>query len=202
MKLTFRIVGADRDSGEDVQFVVEAHDEVEAETIAWRRNVLVHTVSLLRKVPTSAQAPPTPVPPRIERRADTTRPSPTSARLPAEEPAKQCPACKEWIHNRATKCPHCRSKQPPPPVGAGTLAVVIVVAVVFIVICSGILNSSSHTSSSDPAANPYFSSDEERLEWRSRNRLPMTDEDVKYEQRKIIEAMQKLKASEQKVGRD
>lgn len=39
---------------------------------------------------------------------------------------KQCPKCKELIDEAATKCPHCRSKQPP-PVWASTLAVMIVI---------------------------------------------------------------------------
>ena len=39
---------------------------------------------------------------------------------------KQCPNCKEWIDKRASRCPHCRSKQPE-PLWATIPAVIIVV---------------------------------------------------------------------------
>lgn len=48
MKLKFQIVGADRHTGEDVEIVVDALDELDAERIAKRRNLLVSRVSLLR----------------------------------------------------------------------------------------------------------------------------------------------------------
>jgi len=44
----FRVVGADRKTGEDVEFFVEARDEVDAETIANRRNIMVSDVALVR----------------------------------------------------------------------------------------------------------------------------------------------------------
>lgn len=46
-------------------------------------------------------------------------------RRAAKPGRKQCPKCKEWIDKNATKCPHCRSKQPT-PAWATVLAVVIV----------------------------------------------------------------------------
>lgn len=75
-------------------------------------------------------------------------------------------------------------------------------AFLFVVVCSGALLGCSNSSSpSDRSGSYHFSSDEERLEWRSKNKLPMTDEDVKYEQRKIIEQDMKRRASERSVGR-
>ena len=46
--MNFQIVGADRETGEDVEIVVDARDEVDAETIANRRNIIVSSVVLLR----------------------------------------------------------------------------------------------------------------------------------------------------------
>lgn len=46
-------------------------------------------------------------------------------RRAAKPGRKQCPKCKEWIDKNATRCPHCRSKQPT-PAWATVLAVVIV----------------------------------------------------------------------------
>ncbi len=52
-----------------------------------------------------------------------------------------------------------------------------------------------------PATTSPFANDDERLEWRSRNRLPMTDEDVKYQQRKIVEAERLFEQSQRRSGR-
>ena len=38
--------------------------------------------------------------------------------------------------------------------------------------------------------------DDQRLEWRSQNNLPPTDEDIRYEQQKILKAAQQIKDSE------
>jgi len=40
----------------------------------------------------------------------------------------------------------------------------------------------------------------ERLKWRSQNHVPMNDEDVRYEQNKLMEATEKIKASQYTVG--
>ncbi|HUU84136.1 MAG TPA: hypothetical protein VM243_11595, partial [Phycisphaerae bacterium] len=65
-----------------------------------------------------------------------------------------CPACKEWIHGSATKCPHCRAHQPPP---ASTYAIVAVIVVVIFLMCilSAILSPTSRTSSSYSTTSPY-----------------------------------------------
>jgi len=71
-------------------------------------------------------------------------------------------------------------------------------------VCSGLFTGSSSSSShsyTPSSPNPSFSSDKERLEWRSQNHLPMSDEDVKYEQSKIIDAYNKVKDSESPIGR-
>jgi len=44
----FQVVGADRETGEDVEIIVDARDEVDAETIASRRNIMVSSVVLVR----------------------------------------------------------------------------------------------------------------------------------------------------------
>lgn len=92
--MKFQIVGADRETGEDVEIVVDARDEVDAETIANRRNIIVSSVVLVRSLPPEPQQSPS---------------------IGAKTNVKQCPKCKEWINKGATKCPHCRSTQPVPP---------------------------------------------------------------------------------------
>ena len=56
--MKFRIVGADRETGEDVEIVVDARDEVAAETIANRRNIMVSSVVLVRSLPAETQQSP------------------------------------------------------------------------------------------------------------------------------------------------
>jgi hypothetical protein len=46
--MKFQIVGADHQTGEDVEIIVEANDEVAAESLASRRNIMVSQVSLVR----------------------------------------------------------------------------------------------------------------------------------------------------------
>lgn len=93
--MKFRILGADRQTGEDIEIIIEARDEVDAATIAGRRNVLVNEVSVYKEPRTPA-------------------PAKAAVKQPARQ-VKQCPKCKEWINKGATKCPHCRSQQPAPP---------------------------------------------------------------------------------------
>lgn len=56
--MKFRIVGADRQTGEDIEIVVDARDEVDAETIASRRNIMVSSVVLVRSLPREPQQSP------------------------------------------------------------------------------------------------------------------------------------------------
>jgi hypothetical protein len=60
--MKYQIVGADRQTGEDVEIIVEANDEVTAESLASRRNIMVSRVSMVRlsqpPVVTRAVAPP------------------------------------------------------------------------------------------------------------------------------------------------
>lgn len=85
---------------------------------------------------------------------------------------------------------------------AGTaLVMVVVVILLFITMArSNREPSEPETSRHDsPSPSEYFGSDEERLEWRSKNRLPMTQEDIGYEQRKLLDQFRKVKASQQKI---
>lgn len=86
----FRVIGADRETGEDVDFTIEAPDQASAERIAARRNVMVSGVYPAKEEPVAV--PPTAAPQAI---------SPTDR--------KQCGKCKEWVDKGATKCPHCQS---------------------------------------------------------------------------------------------
>lgn len=91
--MRFRVIGADRATGDEVEIIVDAQDEVAAETIASRRNMLVSQVlPEVRPVPNIPAAP-----------------------VIAKPTTKQCPKCKVWIHRDATKCPHCRTAQPATP---------------------------------------------------------------------------------------
>jgi len=59
--MKFQIVGADRETGEDVEIIVDARDEVDAEAIAGRRNIMVSHVAPVRLAPQAQvirQAPP------------------------------------------------------------------------------------------------------------------------------------------------
>lgn len=57
-----------------------------------------------------------------------TRPLPRGRRGPKRPRGrKQCPKCREWIDKRATKCPHCRSKQPTPAWATVTALIVVVI---------------------------------------------------------------------------
>jgi len=53
--MNFRIVGADRQTGEHIEIVVDARDEVDAETIANRRNILVSSVFVCRSAASGRQ---------------------------------------------------------------------------------------------------------------------------------------------------
>jgi hypothetical protein len=82
----------------------------------------------------------------------------------------------------------------------------IVVIVLILLICSGVINipwrsSMTHPEPrNDPQPVSSFASDKDQLEWRSKNHLPMTDEDVKYEQGKVLRAEKMLRDSETPVG--
>ncbi len=60
---------------------------------------------------------------------------------------------------------------------------------------------SSYENRSYSSPSPAFQSDDERLKWRSDHNLPMTDEDIKYEQRQIQDAANKIRESERPIGR-
>ena len=60
--MKFQIVGADRETGEDVEIIVDARDEVDAETIANRRNIMVSSVALRRSLPPDRQSSPSVAP--------------------------------------------------------------------------------------------------------------------------------------------
>ena len=77
---------------------------------------------------------------------------------------KQCPKCREWIDKQATKCPHCRSKQPPP---AWAYAVGLGTVILIIALCAGILNSSSHpTGDQRREARPLLYPEGGSRDWR------------------------------------
>lgn len=62
--MKFQIVGADRETGEDIEIIVDAQDEVAAESIAGRRNIMVSRVAPVRLAPATQvirQAPPPPL---------------------------------------------------------------------------------------------------------------------------------------------
>lgn len=113
--MKFQVVGADRKTGEDVEIIVDARDEVDAETIANRRNIIVSTVVLVRSLPPEPQQ---------------------SSPIRAKKSVKQCPQCKEWINKGATKCPHCRSTQPVPPWTYAIAALFVIGPALW---CSGLL---------------------------------------------------------------
>ncbi len=56
--MKFQVVGADRKTGEDVEIIVDARDDVAAETVANRRNIMVSSVVLVRWHPPEAQQSP------------------------------------------------------------------------------------------------------------------------------------------------
>ncbi|MBN2134087.1 MAG: hypothetical protein JW741_31580 [Sedimentisphaerales bacterium] len=128
MRMKFRIIGADKETGDDVELIIEARDEVEAATIASRRNVMVSTVSLYR-----------------EQRSPVSKTA-----LATQSQRKQCPKCKEWIHKGATKCPHCRASQPPPPWAYALVAALLVVPAIW---CCGPCSWIHNSTSSDRPAN-------------------------------------------------
>ena len=64
--MKFEIIGADRETGEDVKIIVDARDEVDAEAIAGRRNIMVSRVALVPLAPptqVTRQVPPPPIEP-------------------------------------------------------------------------------------------------------------------------------------------
>jgi membrane protein YdbS with pleckstrin-like domain len=82
--MKYRIVGADRQTGEDVEIIIDAGDEVAAESAAVRRNVMVATVEAVRM------------------------PDPSVSRAPlAPADVRSCPYCGETVKVSAVKCKHC-----------------------------------------------------------------------------------------------
>lgn len=61
--MKFQVTGADRETGEDIEMIVEAQDEVAAERLAGRRNIMVSQVLAVRRQSTVALSP---VPPKLE----------------------------------------------------------------------------------------------------------------------------------------
>jgi hypothetical protein len=64
--MKFEVIGADRETGEDAKIIVDARDEVDAEAIAGRRNIMVSHVALVplaRLTQVTRQVPPPPLEP-------------------------------------------------------------------------------------------------------------------------------------------
>lgn len=174
----YRVVGVDAVTGGKRQIEVEA--DCEKDALLWAREIGILTFEI------------TPVHAPMEH--------PQAPAESAAIPANAAPAPLPTLTEYAVGSPRRNESNP-----AAAVFVVGLVAVIFLV-CSGVLSRSSSSSSSNhnhtPAdSGPSFSSDKERLEWRSQNHLPMTDEDVKYEQQKVLDAYQKMKDSEVPVGR-
>ena len=77
-----------------------------------------------------------------------TIPIPAPVQIPTNQTKpvgkKQCPKCREWISERATKCPHCHSRQPNP---LRALAVILFIIGIVVFIC--VVGSQSDSSSTD-----------------------------------------------------
>jgi hypothetical protein len=82
---------------------------------------------------------------------------------------------------------------------AGLLLVGCIPVIIVIILWAATDRAPSVPAAHSPSQ--YWSSDEERLEWRSRHHLPMTDEDIRYEQKKLMDAVRKIEASERRIGR-
>ncbi len=121
-----------------------------------------------------------------------------------------CPECQKPVSEAAPACPACgftlsadiveaqKVKKRESEQGAAVVVAVIFGCLVLLfLIFSGVFSPSG---SSSPATSPAFANDKERLEWRSQHNVPMNDEDIRYEQRKLMEAAEKIKASEYSVG--
>lgn len=61
--MKYRIIGADRETAEDVEIIVEAPSPTDAEIIASRRNILVSQVVPIRAIERTSAYPAPPVPP-------------------------------------------------------------------------------------------------------------------------------------------
>lgn len=83
--MKFKIVGADQETGEDVEIVVDARDEVAAETIANRRNITVSSVVLVRSEWLNAE-----------------QSAPT-----APKQSLKCMECGMLVSSRNVTCPSC-----------------------------------------------------------------------------------------------
>ncbi len=130
----------------------------------------------------------------------------------------QCPECQQHVSEAAPACPGCGFTFNPAVIAAqketkrkaeqsaSVFTVFFVGAVVVLfLMCSGVFTPKSNSSSSPTTSpisidTPAFANDKERLEWRSQNHVPMNDEDIRYEQDKLMEAAKKIKASERPVG--
>lgn len=83
--MKFQVIGADRETGTDIEIIVEARDEVAAEMIANQRNLVVSDVTLVRSGPP---------------KRDLSRPI-------ERRPFLKCAECGNGITSRAAPCPSC-----------------------------------------------------------------------------------------------
>lgn len=118
-----------------------------------------------------------------------------------------CRTCGHGLSRLAKACPNCGCPSPCPSTAKPIMTILMGLAggaIVGIYLIGAAAEKGSangqYRTHYQSSPSDYWSSDAERLEWRSKQRLPMTDEDVRYEQAKLKRAADMIRQSAHPVG--